>query len=161
MVSLAGYRIPAAGCSRHGIVHVDRARTGIANRIGAAEGVAEPDTTDHRSSGPPPFKIKGLEEFASAIWERRKHIPSQSYGDPLIRLFDEFDKDHDGKLTAAEVSAALQSRQVELTEEQAQLFIDAIDGEPHHCASREDFPVLVFHMVQTLTTGPSNDTSEG
>lgn len=69
-------------------------------------------------------RIEGLQEFAAAVWERRKRIPSASYNDPLRRLFGEFDKDGDGHLTAEEIAYALQSRGVKLTPEVAQKYID-------------------------------------
>eukprot|EP00803_Ostreobium_quekettii_P004740 evm.model.scf_38EXC.9 EVM.evm.TU.scf_38EXC.9 scf_38EXC:120853-123817(-) len=102
---------------------------------------------------PPSFaQVPGLREFAAALQTRRRHIPSQTYADPLMRLFDEFDTDHDGRLTAAEVAAALKSRQVDLSEDLAQLYIDAMDGEHHHnCASRQGFPALVFHMAASYS----------
>ncbi|CAD7701223.1 unnamed protein product [Ostreobium quekettii] len=78
---------------------------------------------------PPSFaQVPGLREFAAALQTRRRHIPSQTYADPLMRLFDEFDTDHDGRLTAAEVAAALKSRQVDLSEDLAQLYIDGAHG---------------------------------
>lgn len=49
----------------------------------------------------------------------RQRIPSGAYSDPLSHIFDEFDQDRDGALTAAEVAAALRSRQVDITDEQA------------------------------------------
>lgn len=69
-------------------------------------------------------RIEGLQEFAAAVWERRKRIPSTSYNDPLRRIFTEFDKDGDGHLTADEVASALQSRGVQLTGQVAQKYID-------------------------------------
>lgn len=69
-------------------------------------------------------RIEGLQEFAAAVWERRKRIPSTSYNDPLRRIFFEFDKDGDGHLSADEVASALQSRGVQLTGEVAQKYID-------------------------------------
>lgn len=49
----------------------------------------------------------------------RQRIPSGAYADPLSHIFDEFDQNRDGSLTAAEVAAALRSRQVDITDEQA------------------------------------------
>ena len=47
-----------------------------------------------------------------------------SKGDPLMRIFDEFDKDHDGHLNAKELAAALRSRKVDISEDQVQQFIE-------------------------------------
>jgi Ca2+-binding EF-hand superfamily protein len=49
----------------------------------------------------------------------RQRIPSGQYSNPLGHIFDEFDTDRDGLLTAHEVAEALRSRQVEITDEQA------------------------------------------
>lgn len=76
-------------------------------------------------------RIEGLQEFAAAVWERRKRIPSTSYNDPLRRIFVEFDKDGDGHLSADEVASALQSRGVQLTGEVAQKYIDGALHPPH------------------------------
>lgn len=58
----------------------------------------------------------------------RSRIPSQQYTDPLMHIFDEFDRDKNGHLSAAEVAAALQSRDVKISEEQAQMFIEGVRG---------------------------------
>ena len=47
-----------------------------------------------------------------------------------MRIFDEFDRDRDGHLCAKELSAALRSRRVDISEEQVQQFID---GELQTC----------------------------
>ena len=44
-------------------------------------------------------------------------------GSSLDTLFDEFDKDSDGHLTAAEIASALNSRGVLITEQEAAMFI--------------------------------------
>ena len=41
-----------------------------------------------------------------------------------MRLFDEFDKDRNGHLSAAELAAALRSREVDISEELVQQFIE-------------------------------------
>ncbi len=65
-----------------------------------------------------------MQEFAAAIWERRRRIPSTTYNDPLDHIFAEFDEDSDGSLSAAEVARALQSRGVDATEDVMQTFIN-------------------------------------
>ncbi|KAK9811368.1 hypothetical protein WJX72_002661 [[Myrmecia] bisecta] len=92
-------------------------------------------------------QISGMQEFAAAVWERHKSIPSQTYRDPLDRIFDEFDTDHDGHLNAEDVAAALQSRRVQITAEQAQLFIAAADINSNNTVEKEEFAELVFHMA--------------
>ena len=54
----------------------------------------------------------------------RQRIPSQQYSDPLKHIFDEFDDDRNGYLSAHEVAQALRSRQVNISDDQAQMFID-------------------------------------
>ena len=44
-------------------------------------------------------------------------------GSSLDTLFDEFDMDRDGHLTAAEIASALNSRGVLITEQEAAMFI--------------------------------------
>lgn len=66
-----------------------------------------------------------------------------------MRLFDEFDADQDGELTVHEVCKALQSRQVEITEDQAGFFMNAGASrgmDPR--ARRHQFPGLVLHMAE-------------
>jgi hypothetical protein len=58
------------------------------------------------------------------VWERRRHIPSQTYSDPLDHVFTEFDTDDDDKLSASEVTAALRSRGVEAEERLIARFIE-------------------------------------
>jgi len=41
-----------------------------------------------------------------------------------MRIFDEFDRDRDGHLSAAELAAALRSRKVDISEEVVQQFIE-------------------------------------
>ena len=45
-----------------------------------------------------------------------------------MRLFDEFDKNRDGRLSAAELAAALRSRKVAISEEIVQQFIEGASG---------------------------------
>ena len=45
------------------------------------------------------------------IWERRRRIPSTLYQDPLQHVFDEFDEDGDGTLSADEVSPGATTRE--------------------------------------------------
>lgn len=47
-----------------------------------------------------------------------------SSGDPLDHIFSEFDEDNDGYLDAEDVTAALSSRNVNITPEQAQMFLE-------------------------------------
>jgi hypothetical protein len=77
---------------------------------------------------PRAMRLPGMQEFAASIWERRRRIPSQTYSDPLDHIFTEFDADGDGKLSAAEIAAALSARGVEATEEQVQMFIEGARG---------------------------------
>lgn len=95
----------------------------------------------------PASRISGLQEFAAAIWERKRRIPSTTYNDPLQHLFNEFDLDNDGCLTAAEVAAALQQRNVEVTEEVVQRYIDEIDTNNNGTVERHEWEHFIFHMA--------------
>ena len=75
----------------------------------------------------------------------RARIPSQAYTDPLLHVFDEFDEDRDGQLTAHEVAQALRSRQVEISDAQAAMFVDAVSES--HVVDRAHFRDLVMHMA--------------
>lgn len=111
------------------------------------------------------IKIPGLQEFASAVWERRKRIPTANYKDPLDHLFTEFDQDSDGHLTAAEVAAALQSRGVQISEQVAQLYIDAADGDGNGQVERHEFGNLIYRMAVANLNGkvpqPKNPLKKG
>lgn len=87
-----------------------------------------------------------MQEFASAILARAR-IPSQQYTDPLLHIFQEFDTNGDGYLTAVEVAEALRSRDVHITDEQVQMFIDAVDLTHSHKVQASEFRDLVLHMA--------------
>ncbi len=58
------------------------------------------------------------------VWNRYRNIPSSRMaGSSLDTLFDEFDLDRDGHLTAAEIASALNSRGVLITQQEAAMFI--------------------------------------
>lgn len=96
---------------------------------------------------PRAMRIPGMQEFAASIWERRRRIPSQTYTDPLDHIFNEFDADNDGKLSAAEIAKALVSRGVDATEEQVQMFIEASDTDKDHLVGRGEFASFIYHMA--------------
>lgn len=91
-------------------------------------------------------RVPGMQEFASAILARSK-IPSQQYSDPLLHIFQEFDTNNDGCLTASEVGQALRSRDVHVTDEQVEMFIDAVDLTHSHTVQASEFRDLVLHMA--------------
>lgn len=95
----------------------------------------------------PAARIPGLQQFAAAIWERRRRIPSQTYNDPLDHIFTEFDADGDGHLTAEEVASALKSRGVEADAKVVQAFIDAVDSDSNGTVERNEFASFIFHMA--------------
>lgn len=101
----------------------------------------------YQASKPTALQVDGLQDFAASVWERRRRIPSQTYNDPLDHVFTEFDLDNDGKLTAAEIAYALQSRNVDVTPEQVQIFIAASDTNGNSCIDRHEFPEFIFHMA--------------
>jgi hypothetical protein len=96
-------------------------------------------------SRPEECRIPGMQEFASAILAREK-IPSQQYSDPLAHVFDEFDTDGNGALSASEVSSALQSRRVDISDDQVTMFMAALRyKEP--VVKKEQFRDLIVHMA--------------
>eukprot|EP01025_Chloroclados_australasicus_P011107 TRINITY_DN1480_c0_g1_i1.p4 TRINITY_DN1480_c0_g1~~TRINITY_DN1480_c0_g1_i1.p4 ORF type:complete len:153 (+),score=17.36 TRINITY_DN1480_c0_g1_i1:242-700(+) len=101
------------------------------------------------ASTAPYERISGLQEFASAIWERQRRIPKNTFNDPLMRLFEEFDADGDGHITAVELAQALQSRGVQINEEQAQGFIDTVDKDGNRTVEKNEFPRLIFRMASS------------
>lgn len=78
------------------------------------------------------------------IWDRRKHIASGT--DPLNHIFTEFDEDHDGYLDAEDVCSALRSRHVEITHEQAQMFLEGTCSIKHGCVCICD--LLLHHQYR-------------
>ena len=58
------------------------------------------------------------------IWARRLNI--SSHDDPLDHIFAEFDGDGDGYLDAEDVTAALSSRNVKISPEQARVFLEGV-----------------------------------
>lgn len=91
--------------------------------------------------------IPGLQEFAAAIFERNRRIPSSSYSSPLDHIFTEFDEDNDGKLSVSDVTAALMSRNVQITNDQVMMFIDGVNKHHNHMVERHEFADLVFSMA--------------
>lgn len=73
------------------------------------------------------YTMLGKRAFCTTlqVWNRYRSIPSsrRAGGSSLDTLFDEFDKDGDGHLTAAEIASALNSRGVLITEQEAAMFI--------------------------------------
>ena len=70
----------------------------------------------------PLWLLTGLVASALQVWARRQI--SSSGQDPLDHVFLEFDSDNDGYLNAEDVTAALSSRNVNITPEQAQVFLE-------------------------------------
>lgn len=99
----------------------------------------------YRNSQADTICVPGLQEFAGSIWARRRNI--SSYQDPLDHIFSEFDEDHDGYLNAEDVTAALSSRSVNITPEQAQMFLEVSDVDSDHVVGRHEFADFIFHMA--------------
>lgn len=100
-----------------------------------------------QSAKPIKLRMPGMQQFAAAIWERRRRIPSATFNDPLDHIFTEFDEDGDGHLTAVEIAHALKSRGVEAEVEQVQEFIDAIDTNANGTVERTEFADFIFHLA--------------
>jgi len=95
---------------------------------------------------PEKVRLPGMQEFAAGLLSRQR-IPSQQYMDPLGHIFQEFDKDNDGYLRPEELAAALRSRNVTITDEQAAMFIDVVDVTHTHKVNQAEFRDLVLHMA--------------
>ncbi|KAA6424506.1 MAG: hypothetical protein FRX49_05718 [Trebouxia sp. A1-2] len=114
----------------------------------------------YRNSQADTICVPGLQEFAGSIWARRRNI--SSYQDPLEHIFSEFDEDQDGYLNAADVTAALGSRNVNITPEQAQMFLEVSDVDSDHVVGKHEFADFIFHMAAAdLAHGsePSGDSA--
>jgi Ca2+-binding EF-hand superfamily protein len=103
--------------------------------------------TAYEASKPVNVRMPGLQQFAAAVWERRRRIPSSTYNDPLDHIFTEFDEDGDGHLTSVEIANALSSRGVDAKPEQVQEFIDAIDVNKNGTVERNEFADFIFHLA--------------
>lgn len=113
----------------------------------------------YRNSQADTICVPGLQEFAGSIWARRSM--TSSYQDPLDHIFSEFDEDQDGYLNASDVTAALGSRNVNITPEQAQMFLEVSDVDSDHVVGKHEFADFIFHMAAAdLAHGsePTGDT---
>lgn len=93
------------------------------------------------------IQLNGIQQFAAAIWDRQRNIPTQGRKDPLERIFDSFDTDHDGHLSPSEIAAALRSRGVDLTEDIARKFVEASDADNNETVEKSEFAALIVHMA--------------
>jgi hypothetical protein len=103
--------------------------------------------------------VPGLQEFAAALLDRRRSIPSAAHSDPLDQVFLEADSDGDGLLSAEEVSAALRSRGVDASAEIIGRYIRCARDEKgappasgaataaREAVRREEFPAFVLAMA--------------
>jgi hypothetical protein len=64
-----------------------------------------------------------------------------------MHIFDDFDRDRDGSLSPSEVAAALRSRGVEISDDQAAMFIKVIDLNNNNNVERSEFRDLILHMA--------------
>eukprot|EP00898_Chlorokybus_atmophyticus_P001880 jgi/Chlat1/2693/Chrsp180S02871 len=98
--------------------------------------------------------IDGLQEYMSTVWERRRKIPPvPTKKDPLQSLFDEFDENGDGSISAKELTTALQNQGVKITEAQATKFITKADGDGNKTIERSEFEQLLKALsAQDLKT---------
>jgi len=116
------------------------------------------------SAKPVKLRMPGMQQFAAAIWERRRRIPSATFNDPLDHIFTEFDEDGDGHLTAVEIAHALQSRGVEADEKQVQEFINAIDTNDNGTVERSEFANFIFHLavaeLKSVSAASLSETDE-
>lgn len=151
------FRTPRAGLKRSKVVMFSQDKSSTPNTA-VPKASPIPDIDEDREvmhasflkafegAQPERAHIAGMMEFAGAILSRAK-IPSQQYVDPLMHIFDEFDRDKDGSLSAKEVAAALRSRGVEISDDQAAMFISVIDLNDNSTVERSEFRDLILHMA--------------
>jgi len=101
----------------------------------------------YEQTKPEALRVPGLQEFAAAIWQRRRAIPSQSYVDPLMHLFQEFDTDNDGVLESEEIASAFKSHGVEITAQQIQELIIAYENGRDYVIKKEEWPEFVHSLA--------------
>ncbi|KAF5838917.1 hypothetical protein DUNSADRAFT_2008 [Dunaliella salina] len=101
----------------------------------------------YEQTKPAALRVPGLQEFAAAIWQRRRAIPSQSYVDPLMHLFQEFDTDNDGVLESEEIASAFQSHGVQISAQQIQELIIAYENGREYVIKREEWPEFVHSLA--------------
>jgi hypothetical protein len=110
------------------------------------------------ASHPVAASVPGLQEFAAALLDRRRSIPSAAHSDPLDNVFLEADADGDGLLSAEEVSRALQSRGVDASADIVGRYIRCARDAPGAAAPaaataaaekvrREEFAAFVLAMA--------------
>ena len=82
--------------------------------------------------------------------DRRSHIPPEYYKNPLQRMFQRFDDDSDGYLTAKQVYLALASNGIDITEAQVDTFLSAADLQLQQLqlVSFGEFEVVVHTMAE-------------
>uniref|UniRef100_A0A7S0WWR4 EF-hand domain-containing protein n=1 Tax=Chlamydomonas leiostraca TaxID=1034604 RepID=A0A7S0WWR4_9CHLO len=137
-------------------------------------GIEEEENVSHaafhnafEASKPNKMKVAGLQEFAAAIWDRRRRIPSAT-SDPLLHLFKEFDTDNDGLLTAEEIAKAFSSHGVTITETQVKSLIDEFEEGREHDIKLDEWVDFVYslavsdlHAKGTYVPGRSLDSMDG
>mmetsp|Transcript_9282 Transcript_9282/g.16383 ORF Transcript_9282/g.16383 Transcript_9282/m.16383 type:complete len:182 (+) Transcript_9282:77-622(+) len=120
--------------SRHVVARAGTAGSGGLPKRSVVEPVYFPPATEERASAsaafhaafaaarPSTLSIPGLQEYAAALWTRRRNVSSS--GDPLLQIFDEVDTDSDGKVTGTELARTFESRGVAISAEQCQELIN-------------------------------------
>lgn len=108
-----------------------------------------------KPSSPKSLRVPGLQEFAGQQWLIRRKVPKTVFNDPLDKLFEEFDSDGNGSINLAELVQALQSRSVQITEEQAQELLKSADTNCDGSIDREEFKTMIFTLARQDLMGKS------
>jgi Ca2+-binding EF-hand superfamily protein len=82
------------------------------------------------------------------IDDRKSHVPAVYYKDPLQGLFDSFDANDDGFLSASEILDALRANDIDITLEQVTLFVDAADTNMDGLIDLVEFEQLLHDMAK-------------
>eukprot|EP00963_Diacronema_lutheri_P002009 scaffold128_cov328-Pavlova_lutheri.AAC.60 len=108
------------------------------------------------------LRIPGLQEFAGQQWLMRRRVPKSVFKDPLERLFEDFDEDGNGVINLSELVAALQSKSVEITEEQARELLHSADTNCDGAIDLAEFKTMIFALAkQDLMTGAPSSGDPG
>ena len=81
------------------------------------------------------------------VWDCRRRLPPSLYCNPLNALFDEFDANGNGSLTADVIHSVLHSKGVDITKEQVRKFIDSADVNGDRHIHKDEFENFLYGLA--------------